>query len=327
MLERVTRCLPSSFRVRAAGAAGQRILAVAAAIRNGGATALLEGEGDARLQAVVRAQELTFAGVEALFAPQAGEGPDASAAVAARGAGSSHPVPEAFLERWFEAHVRGGPEHGARLEAVLRLDERGRVALEHEASARAVLAHHEGHKLLGVTNHGAAGVEALNEALHGRHLRRLGLSSFHGLAVGDPVLFTRNDYGLELFNGDTGVVLSCAAPTREPRPMAVFARGARLVAFSLGALRERLLLAYALTVHRAQGSEHDVVGLVLPPRPQPLLSRALLYTAVTRARRGVVLVGSEDVLRAGVRHHPLRGSGLRERVGAEAIPPRVADGG
>ena len=77
---------------------------------------------------------------------------------------------------------------------------------------------------------------------------------------------------------------------------------------------ESLSLAYALTVHKAQGSEHDQVLLLLPEQPLPLLTRELLYTALTRARHAVVICGSADVLAAGVRTSLTRSSGLAEKL-------------
>ena len=72
--------------------------------------------------------------------------------------------------------------------------------------------------------------------------------------------------------------------------------------------------AYALSVHKSQGSEFDEVLLLLPPEPSPLLSRELLYTAVTRARRRVVVFGSPEVLAFAVRRSVPRASGLRDAL-------------
>jgi len=67
-------------------------------------------------------------------------------------------------------------------------------------------------------------------------------------------------------------------------------------------------------VHKSQGSEFDEVVLVLPSRPSPVLTRELLYTGVTRARSKVTVVGSADVLRAGIAERVQRASGLREAL-------------
>ena len=93
------------------------------------------------------------------------------------------------------------------------------------------------------------------------------------------------------------------------------ARG-RWNAWHLESLGESLALAFALTVHKAQGSEYDDVALVLPETPLPLLTRELLYTAVTRSRRSLVICGAPDVLAAGAARPSQRSTGIAERLGA-----------
>ena len=94
--------------------------------------------------------------------------------------------------------------------------------------------------------------------------------------------------------------------------MAVFVRSGRVVQHPLELLLGTVERAYATTVHKAQGSEHDHVTLLLPDEDVPLLlSRALLYTAVTRARRSVLIVGDPSLLAAGVKRASHRVTGLR----------------
>lgn len=100
--------------------------------------------------------------------------------------------------------------------------------------------------------------------------------------------------------------------------MAVFPHRGGFAAFRLDSLEEQLDHCYAMTVHKAQGSEFDSVGFVLPERDLPMLTRELIYTAVSRARRSVVIAGSEDLLRGGISRRIERYSGLSERVGALA---------
>ncbi|GEL17559.1 exodeoxyribonuclease V subunit alpha [Pseudonocardia asaccharolytica] len=126
---------------------------------------------------------------------------------------------------------------------------------------------------------------------------------------GRPLLVTANDYDLGLFNGDTGVVVRengavRAAFTREGRPL-------RVPTSRLSAVQT----VHAMTVHRSQGSQFSRVTVVLPPAESPLLTRELLYTAVTRAREVVRVVGSEQAVRTAVGRSVSRASGLRERLG------------
>jgi exodeoxyribonuclease V alpha subunit len=127
--------------------------------------------------------------------------------------------------------------------------------------------------------------------------------------VGRPLLVTENDYELGLYNGDTGVIVQGPGA----RPTAVFERGGELLHFSplrLGAVDT----VYAMTVHKSQGSQFDTAAVLLPSPSSRILTRELLYTAVTRARRELILVGSEEAVRRAVERPVTRASGLAERL-------------
>ena len=124
-----------------------------------------------------------------------------------------------------------------------------------------------------------------------------------------PVMVSGNNYELGLFNGDTGVVMK-----GDGTPVAWFENPE-------GGLRHLSTLrmppgetAFALTVHKSQGSEFDRVLLILPEYLSDALSRELLYTAVTRARCSIEIWGTEEVFRQTVERHTLRNSGLKERL-------------
>ncbi len=130
-------------------------------------------------------------------------------------------------------------------------------------------------------------------------------------APGLPLIVTANDYENKLWNGDTGVVV------RTPDgPRAAFLRGAGPALVPLSRL-SAVNPAHALTVHRSQGSQFEAVTVLLPPAASPLLTRELLYTAVTRASRSVRVVGSEQAVRAAVHRQVVRASGLRRVDDAE----------
>lgn len=126
--------------------------------------------------------------------------------------------------------------------------------------------------------------------------------------LGRPLLVTVNDYDLNLFNGDTGVVVAAGGGVR-----AVFGRGSAPTLISPVRL-DSVQTTHAMTVHRAQGSQFAVVSFVLPPPESPLLTRELLYTAVTRASRRVQVFGDEEAVRRAVRRPANRASGLRGRL-------------
>jgi len=126
--------------------------------------------------------------------------------------------------------------------------------------------------------------------------------------VGRPLLVTQNDYELGLNNGDTGVVVRSDA-----RVVAAFERGAGVVQFSPTRL-SAVDTVYAMTIHKSQGSQFDAAAVLLPEPGSRLLTRELLYTAATRARRRLILAGTEEAVRAAVRRPVARASGLRRRL-------------
>ena len=128
---------------------------------------------------------------------------------------------------------------------------------------------------------------------------------------GQPVMVTENDHAQELYNGDVGVVLADANGTLRAWFRGTDGRGPRGVVPARLPAHETV---FAMTVHKSQGSEFDEVVLVLPPRPSPVLTRELLYTGLTRAKRRVTVVGSAEVLRAGIAERVQRASGLREAL-------------
>jgi exodeoxyribonuclease V alpha subunit len=126
--------------------------------------------------------------------------------------------------------------------------------------------------------------------------------------VGRPLLVTSNDHQLRLYNGDSGVVVQAT-----DRPKAAFRREGALSLLATSRLSDVQTL-HALSVHRSQGSEFTRVTVVLPPAGSPLLTRELLYTAVTRAEEHVRIIGTEEALVGAVRRPIVRASGLGRRV-------------
>jgi len=126
---------------------------------------------------------------------------------------------------------------------------------------------------------------------------------------GRPLLVTENDYGLGLFNGDTGVVVANA----DDRVLAAFERRGAIVEL-IPARLDAVETVYAMTIHKSQGSEFRTAAVLLPPAASPILTRELLYTAITRAQARVILVGTEAMVRAAIARPAARASGLRERL-------------
>ncbi len=210
---------------------------------------------------------------------------------------------------WLEPDQDTGPLREAAVAAgtALRAAAVGgedRAALDELGRFRLLCAHREG-------PFGAAAWRALVEGWLGE--AGAGPGPGGRWYPGQPLMVTGNDYDLGLWNGDTGVVMT----RPEGRLEAVFDRSAGVLACSPGRLG-RVETIYAMTVHKAQGSQFDTVAVVLPEPTSRILTRELLYTAVTRARGRVILVGSEESVRAGVGRPIARASGLRGRLWGEA---------
>jgi exodeoxyribonuclease V alpha subunit len=161
-------------------------------------------------------------------------------------------------------------------------------------------------RILCAHRRGPFGVEALNPLAESILARRRGLAPRGPLYRGRPVLITANDYQQRLFNGDVGLIdrdddgdLRAFFPDADD--------GLRAIAPSRLPPHETV---FATTIHKSQGSEFDHVLVVLPSSPSPVVTRELLYTAVTRARQRVTVVGTDEVIEHAVKTPVKRASGL-----------------
>jgi exodeoxyribonuclease V alpha subunit len=175
------------------------------------------------------------------------------------------------------------------------------------------------HRLLCAHRDGPWGVGHWNRLVERSLAERTGLPIGGGWGqewyAGRPLLLTSNDYGLDLFNGDTGVVV---ADEGGVRAAIAVPRGHRELATSRLTDVETM---HAMTVHKSQGSQAEEVTVLLPPDDSRLLTRELLYTALTRAQRRVTVVATADAVRLAVERPAQRASGLAARL---AQPPEGA---
>ena len=293
--------LTQSHRQDPSAPAGASVLAAARAVHAGAAPEVTPR---------ARPADLTWSGFE-LLEPSAG------------GAAAARRLVGAFAERWVRDRVRALPDFAELLERVYRVGDDAAAPFEaaDTAALSRLVRHHQSLRVLTVTRDAGAttSAESVNELLARRADAASG-SDPGGTAPGTPVMMVRNDYDRGLFNGDQGVVVRATRGREAARLVAVFPRGAGLMAFPFEGLREDLRTAYATTVHKAQGAELDHVALVLPERDLPLLSRELVYTALTRARRSVVVVGHAALLALAVARPLERASGLAARL--DALAPR-----
>ena len=169
---------------------------------------------------------------------------------------------------------------------------------------------------------GPVGVTSLNEELQARLNPNAFVSLEWGgrvLRLGDKVMQVRNDYDKDVFNGDVGWIRTIDRENSTIKVEFLEEAGPLLVSYNFHELDE-LVLAYAVTVHKSQGSEYPAIVLTLVNQHYMLLQRNLLYTAITRAKRLCVIVGQSRALEAAVRNNrvALRNTGLAERLSALA---------
>jgi exodeoxyribonuclease V alpha subunit len=290
--------LMESHRMRKEDENGANILAVAQAADRGDKPVFASTK--TRDGTIVRRDsvaDITFRGVEFLASL---EGPT---------------VLDAFLDLWHHDLIRSNPEVNDLVQRDYKLVD-GNFSEADQEALRRCFEHWERLRILCVTRVSlTTGADRVNAALHERLLDELRLTSQrdHDSIAGEPVMMQVNDYNRGIFNGDQGLVLN-VVDRGGPEPMAVFRRSDGFAAFQLDSLRSVLVHSYAVTVHKAQGSEFDTVGLILPDRDLPINTREILYTALTRSRQSVVIVGDREILEAGIRRMISRDSGITEKL-------------
>jgi exodeoxyribonuclease V alpha subunit len=258
---RVVR-LVQSYRMSGSDPAGRHILEVAAGIRVGEVRwNLPSGQPLPKRSSV---QEMTGVGVEFLPVSALGD----------------------LLGQWFDASFWEVPS----------VDSFKEGELDAWCVAR------EQRKILCVTRLGRTGSDTINSRLHAQFFAKRSLRFVDVLFPGEPVMVTRNDYLRGVFNGDMGIVMSVKPvdgkriPSEDELVVVIRRAGLAPLVLPLLTLKHQLERAYAITVHKSQGSEYQGVALFLPEVDGPLCSREIIYTALTRAKKSVVVVGAQAIL-------------------------------
>lgn len=174
------------------------------------------------------------------------------------------------------------------------------------------------HRLLCAHREGPFGVSSWNRQIEHLLAERADVAHLDEWYPGRPILVTANDRGLGVSNGDIGVVARMA----DGRLRVVIRTGTEVLLFAPTRL-SGIETVYAMTVHKSQGSEAKAVTVVLPPEDSALLTRELFYTAVTRAKEKVTIVGTEAALRAAIGRQVQRASGLAERISSRISTPEA----
>ncbi|MFY2860014.1 exodeoxyribonuclease V subunit alpha [Mycobacterium sp. THU-M104] len=204
-----------------------------------------------------------------------------------------------------------GADPSQRLRAVLvphalRLREAALLGADDVALARL-----DEHRLLCAHRRGPFGVAHWNATVHSWICEETGQPPWSQWYAGRPLLVTANDYGLRIYNGDTGVTVAGPDGLR-----AVIAGATGSLSLATGRLGDDVETMHAMTIHKSQGSQADEVTVLLPPQDSRLLTRELFYTAVTRAKTKVRVVGSQASVRAAIGRRAVRATGLRQRLRA-----------
>ncbi len=197
-------------------------------------------------------------------------------------------------------------------EYLHRIQDRPTGEESHNAWVQSVLESLDRFRVLCAVREGPWGVVSLNQKIE-KQLEALGLISVTGeWYVGRPVMVTRNDHELGVFNGDMGVALK--ASPRSASLRVYFLNGDQLRSVSVSRLTE-VETAYAMTIHKSQGSEfaHTVVAL---PAEGGGMTRELIYTGITRAKESLTLVTErQEALQEGIERRTQRNSGLLDWIG------------
>ena len=162
------------------------------------------------------------------------------------------------------------------------------------------------YQILTAVRQGEFGVEKINAQLEQYFYQRGRVKDPHVWYPGKAVMLTRNDAALGLFNGDIGLCM----PDEFQRLRVWFMQPDGTFSGLLPSRLSEFEVVFAMTVHKSQGSEFDQVALLLPMTPSPVLTKELLYTGITRAKKSFSLWGSNELIRAATSARIQRDSGL-----------------
>jgi exodeoxyribonuclease V alpha subunit len=180
-------------------------------------------------------------------------------------------------------------------------------AVENEARPQDILQAFDEFRVLAALKQGPQSVFSVNRMMI-RFLAQRGWRTAQTYYPGRPIMIIRNDYRQQLFNGDIGVILR----DENGQLKACFYFGEELRWVSLNRIPAHETV-FAMTVHKSQGSEFDAISILLPDEISPILNRELLYTAITRARKTLSILATEQVLRHTIQSRHQRESGLKNQ--------------
>ncbi|MGL4448269.1 MAG: ATP-binding domain-containing protein, partial [Shewanella sp.] len=185
-----------------------------------------------------------------------------------------------------------------------------------QTSTFAIIERFNQYRILCAMRSGDYGVEGINSYVTKALAKAKLIQPLQEFYLGRPIIIQSNDYNLGLFNGDIGLILQ-----DEDKPERLMAHFIKADGSQLKVLPARLPrheTCYAMTVHKSQGSEFNQVALVLPPQPSlaqwQLLTKELIYTAITRAKHHFSCLGTQSVFERASSQITQRASGLADRL-------------
>ncbi len=170
-------------------------------------------------------------------------------------------------------------------------------------------------RVLCAVNEGNFGINNFNNLI-GNYLKKKGLINpsftfYHN----QPIIVTRNDYSLGLYNGDVGIIRSDAEGVLKAYFESVDEKGNPDLKEVLPGFIAEFKTVFAMTIHKSQGSEFEHVVIILPDKDHvPILTRELLYTGVTRAKKHTLIIAQDDIIMKAVEKKVSRASGIRQRI-------------
>ncbi|KEY91560.1 exodeoxyribonucleaseV alpha chain [Candidatus Photodesmus blepharus] len=223
-----------------------------------------------------------------------------------------YPLDSEYYEQMLKTIVKEYGRYLKKIEEIELHPELGQVECQQE-QARMALEIFSQCRLLCAVREGNFGVNGLNQsiesALVAKKLIQIDGIWYHGR----PVMVTNNEYKLGIYNGDIGICLRDNSDIKN-RLKVFFQLSDGSIASLFPSCTPRHETAYAMTIHKSQGSEFDLTFIVLPLKFSSILTRELIYTGVTRAKKHLVLYADANILRRGIKIKTQRASGLIDRL-------------
>ncbi|WP_283789400.1 exodeoxyribonuclease V subunit alpha [Bermanella sp. WJH001] len=221
----------------------------------------------------------------------------------------------------FQQFITTGSDHYSEyIQTIYKLSQNKGL---NDEQAREVHLQFNRFQILCAIREGRLGVAGLNEVIEARLKRKGIIEANQTWYFGRPVMIMQNDYGLNLYNGDIGLVLPQLGDDGKVRAKVVFIGTDQQVRWLQPSRLPAHETVFAMTVHKSQGSEFEHCAVVLPEHNTQVLTKELIYTGITRAKKQLTCIGKSGVIQQALKRKVQRASGLRERLWQIESNPKV----